>query len=268
MPFAYLGDGIGLSQTRMGHKIFVDTADRSITPHLIADGEWEIWVTMALQRALRPGMTVVEVGCNMGIHTLAMASLIGPTGRLFGFEPNPAMFRLLSWSTEVNGFTDRVTLFNSAAYDTAGTASFEYNMSGPGGGNLVLLRPVSPGLTSLTVQMTTLDSALADVGEVQLLRIDAEGSEPAIIKGAAGVIALSPDLTIIMEWFPEGMTRCCGAESASQACTFLFDNGFECSRIGSGGEIRQLSAHELMQESHCDVIFRRTPRRGMQARRT
>ena len=64
-----------------------------------------------------------------------------------------------------------------------------------------------------------------------------------------------------MEWFIEGMERCCGPDSASQASTLLFDNGFECARIGYGGETRHLAARNLMQAPLSDLIFRRPARR-------
>ncbi len=66
---AYLGDETALCRVLGRYKMFVDTSDNSLSPHLMLDGYWEMWLTEALARAIRPGMTVVDVGANLGYFT-------------------------------------------------------------------------------------------------------------------------------------------------------------------------------------------------------
>src|SRR5581483_9455609 len=76
----YLGDHVALTRTIFGHKMYVDTRDVSLTPHILLDGAWEPWTADVLRSIIRPGMTTVAV------------------------EANPETFRLLARSLEVNGY--------------------------------------------------------------------------------------------------------------------------------------------------------------------
>jgi energy-coupling factor transporter ATP-binding protein EcfA2 len=84
----YLGDHRALVRTAWGHKMFVDTRDLGLAPHLLLDGSWELWVTAAFLTNLREGMTVVDVGANIGYYSLLAASNVGSGGRLVSFEPH------------------------------------------------------------------------------------------------------------------------------------------------------------------------------------
>ena len=89
--YAYLGDHTAIASTRGNSLVLLDTRDRAFTPHLALAGHWESDVERALVRLLKRGQRIVEVGANMGYHTLTMARAIGRTGRIDAFEPNPRM---------------------------------------------------------------------------------------------------------------------------------------------------------------------------------
>lgn len=62
----YLGNSRAITRTIYGHKIYVDTRDHSLTPHLLVDGNWEDWITKVFRSVVRDGMKVVDVGANIG----------------------------------------------------------------------------------------------------------------------------------------------------------------------------------------------------------
>jgi hypothetical protein len=64
-----------------GHKLFVDTRDVSITPHLLLDGLWEPWVTTVIRRIVRPGLRVFDIGADCGYYAVLMADLVCETGQ-------------------------------------------------------------------------------------------------------------------------------------------------------------------------------------------
>ena len=102
--------------------LLVDTRDRSLTPHLALTGHWEWDVERALVRLLRRGQRIVELGANMGYHTLTMASVVGRTGRIDAFEPNPRLHALLTDSYRPStAYQDIVTVHRSAVLDRAGS---------------------------------------------------------------------------------------------------------------------------------------------------
>ena len=104
--------------------MYVLTRDLSLAPWLMLDGVWEEAITAVFRSLVAPGMTVVEVGANVGYFTLLAAELVGPRGRVHAFEPDPELFELLRDNVEVNAFDHRVTLHRRAVADFHGEARF------------------------------------------------------------------------------------------------------------------------------------------------
>jgi FkbM family methyltransferase len=203
--YCYLGGHRAVARTHLGHKIFLDTRDIGITPHLALDGRWEPEVEAVLMRLLRPGQQVAEVGANMGYHTLTMAEVIGAGGRLHSFEANPEVLPLLRATLAVNGLTGRVVLHPEAALDTPGTVEFSSDPDHIGSGHLAFPHEARNYSRRVTVPAVTLDAALAGGPPLDLLRMDAEGSEPQVLRGAEALLRRSPALRIVTEWSPRMM---------------------------------------------------------------
>jgi FkbM family methyltransferase len=251
--YAYLGDGIGVTRTHRDHRIFVYTRDLGIAPHLIMSGTWEWAIEHAVRRLLSPGDTVIEAGCNMGYHSLAMADRIGETGRFFGFEANPELFTLLQWTMNHNHFTGRSTLYNHAVTETAGQVEFAYDRDGIGGGHVVSGPHVQREVISIAAY--PLDETLADLSNVAMLRMDVEGFEPMVIRGARGIIERSPDIVIVAEWSVYMM----GARVDLPAFVDeLAAQGFRAWRIDPTARFQPVAMPELLDLPHCDVAFARS----------
>jgi FkbM family methyltransferase len=255
--FAYLGDGVGLTRTHRGHKILVYTRDFTITPHIILDGLWEPWIEDAVLSLLRPGATVVEVGSNMGYHTLAMCEAIGPEGRLHGFEANPELFPLLKASVALNGFGPRASLYNLAVIDARQEVAFQYTPAQVGGASIVVTQPEA-GNTVIRVPGVCLDETLAHLPRADMLRMDAEGSEPLIVKGARNLIERSPDIVVVSEWSVSMMSA---RVSAEDYLGVLAGFGFRSWRITEHANFAPITFSELLSAPLCEVLFsRQTPR--------
>ncbi|WP_104663954.1 FkbM family methyltransferase [Ensifer adhaerens] len=249
--YAYLGNGVGVTKTHRGHRIFVYTKDFGLTPHIIMNGVWEWGIEHAILKLVGAGSTVVEVGCNMGYHTLAMAEAIGPDGKLFGFEANPEIYRLLHWSVDHNGFFPRAKLYNHAVTQVPGQVKFTYDPSAVGGGNVLNGDP-KEGVKVITVPGVPLDETLATVSNVDLLRMDAEGFEPLIIRGAKGLIERSPNIKIVVEWSVLMMaTRLNLGEFVKE----LEATGFRAWVIDGDSNFNSVAMSELTSLPHCEVTF-------------
>jgi hypothetical protein len=96
------------------YKFYVDCRDRGLAPHLMLDGYWEYWVSDFMWRNIKPGDTVIDVGANLGYYSVLMADLVGSTGRVVSFEPNPRLFELLQRNVGINGFTRRTQCYPRA----------------------------------------------------------------------------------------------------------------------------------------------------------
>lgn len=77
------------ARTNAGLRLKLEFEDVS-APHIYF-GYYEEDETRAISQLVRPGMTVLDIGANIGYYTLLMADLVGPLGRVHAFEPNPTM---------------------------------------------------------------------------------------------------------------------------------------------------------------------------------
>jgi FkbM family methyltransferase len=268
VDYAYLGNGIGVTKTHRGHRIFVYTRDLGLTPHIIANGIWEWAIEHAILKLVAPGDTVVEVGCNMGYHSLAICGRLGPKGRFFGFEANPELFKLLRWSIDHNGFAPRATLYNHAVTQEPGEVEFTFDPEAVGGGH------VANGDNAgqyLSIPGFPLDQTLPTLENVALLRMDVEGFEPFVIRGARQILKRSPDLRIVVEWSVEMM----GSRIDLTAFVAeMREAGFQAWSIDGNSNFLPVALDDLIGLPHCEVAFSRSdlarhnrpPRTGLMAR--
>ena len=240
--YCYLGDHRAVTVTHRGHRIFLDTRDLGLTPHIALSGVWEREVEEVLLRLLRPGQSVAEVGSNMGYHSLAMAQAIGPHGRLHAFEANPDVLPLLRATIAVNGYDDRITLHPVAALDRAGEIEFASDPAHIGSGHWAIEGGAANYSRRAVVRAVTLDQALADVAALDLLRMDAEGSEPQVLRGAEALLRRSPGLRIVTEWSPPMMAARTGLP---EFAAWLAGFGFAAWRISRGGWLELLAMADL-----------------------
>src|SRR5690606_13070940 len=85
-------------------------------------GPLEPGVYKLFRDAVRPGMTVLDVGANVGLYTLLAARLLQGAGKVFSFEPTPDVFRILKNNVQLNGFAESgiISLHNCAVADLSG----------------------------------------------------------------------------------------------------------------------------------------------------
>jgi len=248
-----LGERV-LALTQGGQRIFLDAGDLGITPHIALTGMWEPSVERLLRRLLRPGQSAVEIGANMGYHTLVMAAAIGPTGRLHAFEAHPRTASLLAATIAINGLGAVITLHAQAALDRAGEVTFAEHPTHCGAFHLAA-RQTTPDFTGrLTVPAIVLDEMLAELPAIHLLRIDAEGSEPLALRGAANLMARSPELILMAEWSPALMAA--QADVASFA-DWLLGQGLAPGRILPDSTLAPLHRDALLALDHADLVFMR-----------
>lgn len=180
----YLGDGVMLCRALGRYKIYVAADDVGFGAHLMLDGAWETWLTVFMARRLRPGMRVVDVGANHGYYTVMFADLVGPTGRVAAIEPGPRTASLLRRTVAVNGFDDRVTVFEVAASDSDDSTLTLANPSQEPK-NARIVGDDQAGMPgTVTVAGGRLDTLLHDWPRVDFIKADVEGAEEVMLAGA------------------------------------------------------------------------------------
>ncbi len=168
-------------QTRAGPMLALAT-DEYITRALDLYGEYAPDEWRMLRQLIRPGMTVVEIGANMGSHSVDMARACAP-GVFLAFEPQQILFQILCGNLALNNVTNAVA-YPDACGEADGEAivpCVDYGAHGNFGG--ISLRDAGGGMK---VRVRPLDAL--ELPACGLLKIDVEGFEPAVLRGAAGTI--------------------------------------------------------------------------------
>jgi FkbM family methyltransferase len=243
----YLGDNTVLAQVK-GLKMYLDSRDLSLSPHLLLDGEWEPHVTTALLKTLSPKMTVVDVGANVGYFTLLAARAVGAGGRVYAFEPEPRNLELLRRSVEVNGFAGWVHVSEKAVLDTTGSAILHMPDDSHGG---------APSLfggwpRQVAVQTVSLDEFFSEGTRVDAVKLDVEGSESCIFSGMRRVLDDNPDIVVIMEFTPV-IVRGAGRDPRDFLAQ-IGKAGFPLRRIRLTGRAETVSEEQIL-ESDSETLF-------------
>ncbi len=183
-----------------GMKLFVDPHDHGIGQPLLRGGEYEPEETAFVRRVVRPGMVFVDLGANVGYYTCLAARLVGATGRVYAFEPDPDNFGLLRRSLRANRL-DNVAAERAAISDASGRGVLQRSLLNHGAHRLL---SVGGARLSRGVRTTTLDAALAGrETAVDFIKMDIEGWEPHALAGMERLLARSRDrVTILSELSP------------------------------------------------------------------
>lgn len=166
----------------------------------ILGGSYEPDQTRLFQQRIPAGSTVFDVGAHVGYYTVLAAVLAGPRGRVFAFEPNPANHSFLQRHVALNRLGN-VTIENAAVSDRNGTAAFAFG-TGSGTGRL------DSGGT-LNVRTLRLDDFCSERGvHPQFLKIDVEGAELDVLRGAAATIAANHPVIFLSTHGPQVHADC------------------------------------------------------------
>jgi FkbM family methyltransferase len=167
-----------------GVTLVLDKADNSVSQDVIDQRGYEPEVTRILELLLTPGTTFVDIGANVGYHTMLGSRLVGPTGRVVAIEPFSENCRAILMSAAQNECTN-VLLFPVALDDHQGWSHLAKNI----GSNTSL---ISDGIDQIArgygtiVPTFRLDQLIA--GPIDVIKIDVEGSEARAIEGAKPLI--------------------------------------------------------------------------------
>jgi FkbM family methyltransferase len=165
-----------------GVQLVVPDSLHLLTPYVLREQrDWFEDELRFMRRALQPGDKTIDVGASFGVYAMTMARLVGPTGQVWAFEPSSESVALLRQSITANGVAN-VAVEECALSSTVGTARFVLNRHT----ELSMLVRDAGQAGESTVRTLTLDERLQHHAwrDVAYLKLDAEGEEENILKGA------------------------------------------------------------------------------------
>jgi FkbM family methyltransferase len=186
--------------TKSGDRFEADVASY-LEWQLWAFGGYERYLATLFARLVRPGDRCIDVGANIGVHTIRLAKLAGPAGQVIAIEPDAGLAARARANIALNQLAN-VRLVQAAA-------------SRHGGEHVLLYRPAARDankgraslhqhahLTGEAVRVPTVTVDELCAGPVALIKIDVEGHEAQVVAGAAAAIE-SARPAIVFEYAPE-----------------------------------------------------------------
>jgi FkbM family methyltransferase len=202
----------------------------------------------ALRRFVQKGSSVIDVGANVGVVSLAFSRWVGPSGRVLAIEPEKRNVQALQRAVESSEFGSNVTILQKVAADAPGQLYLDINEANPGDHRL------SP--RGIQVAAITLDQIINDLGwsNISLIKIDVQGAEPLVLRGAERILqTIKPPFFI--EIFDQGLRGF--DSSANELIRFMELYGYRPHLITRKG-ITPVTRHQVLKEcagSYTDVLF-------------
>jgi FkbM family methyltransferase len=235
--------------------LFLNPADHSLTPTLWAGDLWEATETHWFVRSLRPGDVVVDVGANIGYYTVLAGHLVGESGRVYAFEPDPISFEYLSKNVRLNGLRN-VVLEQKAVSNESGT--IRLYLADENKGDHRIYDPKGEQRPSVEVEAVALDDYFAGVEDsVDFVKVDTQGAELVILKGMMDLVRRSPSAILAFEYAPKLLTGF--GSSPRELVDGFLELELEMFDLGTGGStlrpVRPVKVAQLRRLSPKHWLF-------------
>jgi FkbM family methyltransferase len=188
-------------------RMVLDKQDPDVSRQIDEHG-WYVDETFDIEifrKYVREGMTVLDLGANVGFYTFLARSIIGGRGRVFAFEPYPRNSELIRASIKENKYNN-VTLEEAAVSDKSGKVSLYLSPDASSENSLLNLNFQK----LITVNAVTLDDYFeknVDNIEVDFIKMDIEGSEYRAFRGMSKLLRYNERMTLMLEFWPNGFRR-------------------------------------------------------------
>lgn len=248
--YYYLGNQRALINLHTGDSFIIDTESIDLSVSLVMYGQWESWIEKHLMQMANEGDTVVDCGANMGYYSVILGRIIGESGKLYSFEPNPRIYDILKKNLLINGLSG-CTAFNMALNSKGKGNDFMWVKPHESGGGFITRDKETDiskdGFQKIDIKTGRLDDVLPIKSQVDVMKIDVEGCEPDVINGAKKVIERSQNIKLVVELSPSGW------EGQGHNPTELFDYleqcGFSFKMAMGNGTLDEMEPLNLIESS-------------------
>jgi len=242
-----------------GRKMFLAPEGSYPSPDMVVD-RYEKATTDLFRQLLKPGMVVVDVGANVGYFSLLAAELVGDSGKVYAFEPEPGNNGVLRKNIDINSISN-IQVEEKAVSDSSGTA--EFFLSELDSGSHSLYGEAARGVREhFQVTTTTIDEFHESEGwpNVDLIKIDVEGGELGVLKGMESLMEKTPDVKLIIEYCPF-LIEATGAEP-SDLLDRLYSKSYQIQFIDDKKGVLPLDSEEsdaitarlLKQKTYINIL--------------
>jgi FkbM family methyltransferase len=258
----YVGNGRIMTKISLRHwnmAYLLEADDLLLTPPLVMNGYHEIDLTDYFINNLQKNYNCLDVGANFGYFTCIMGRW-SPAGKIIALEPDRKIFELLRDNISINSLETIASPRNLAAADVEGSMTLHRRVTRSGNTSITrisvedLVGMGEPPSEPFDVACVPIDKLLPEFGgRVDCIKIDVEGAEPLVVRGAHETIACNPHLKIVMEWAPRQIR-----DAGFDLREFIADLarlGLTAAVITTGGKGQPLSWEVLLSLSYAPGIL-------------
>ena len=211
-----------------------------VSYELLTNGVWEPNTSEVFYNSIQPGQVVIDIGANIGYHSILAGKLVGPSGKVLAFEPDPYSFELLSKNLFMNGLEGIVIPINKAAGEANSLKRLFLSEENSGDHHLF---DSKDGRSSIEVECVRLDDYLLKnfaplVQKISAVKIDIQGYEAKACQGMTGLFSKNSP-TLFIEYEPGTLTS--AGSSASELLLLLEKSGYVFHEIKEHATINFLS---------------------------
>lgn len=211
-----------------GMRFYLQRLDDAISDTLRMGSEYESNETRVFKERLRPGMTVFDLGANIGYYSVLASRLVGPAGRVFAFEPDADNLQLLQRNIRANACAN-VEVCPYAVSDALGYADLFRNEAAPSAHSIAVAPPGSVG--GRRVVSVPLDGFFPPEVCPNLVKMDIEGAEFAALRGMRRMLADPRLEVVVLECLPSILAKM--KLTAGEIGAFLEGFGFKTEMLDS-----------------------------------
>jgi FkbM family methyltransferase len=206
--------------------MYIDSKESWVSKEVHFHGMHEEHILEAIINNLKEGETFIDVGANVGQHSIYAAQKVGPNGNVFAFEPIDSSAENIRLSASKNSFIWLTVIQKAATNFVGDTVFYKYELTDISSRNKNFTdRPAK----EVKVKTTTLDIELNNLSRVDLVKIDVEGYEMDVLRGAEQIIKKFKP-AIILEFSPVFYKRL-QPQDSMDILQFLFDHGYKITDI-------------------------------------
>ena len=183
----FSNDVVNLANTRYGVFSYLKNDD-TIGKSLALYGEWAENEISFLKEFIKPGMTVLDIGSNVGTHALSFSKMVTKAGEVIAFEPQRFTYQILASNAALNGATNIIPVMSGVSDEntTFENLDINYTESDKNFGAVHFRENKKSEFSYKTINIRKLDDF--NFSKLDFIKIDAEGMEERVLNGGKQTI--------------------------------------------------------------------------------
>ena len=226
-------------------RLRIDLRDRVIAGSLFKWRTWEPEMVALFRMLSLRGGVCVDVGANLGWHTLVLSECVGPGGKVFAFEPNPHSHQLLLENLRLNNINN-VVAARSALGERGENRRLQIHPYNWGDNRIIADRQAGARHEPISVRAGDELLAAVPAGAIKLIKVDTQGYDHFVVRGLHDSLLRNPEAVLAVEVEPAMLHE--AGTSAREFVAYLIEQGF------SGWELQPHRAFPLLAPEHYEIV--------------